>query len=188
VKPALLIALTFGAVAFAAGSAYTVGRLVQADATGAGATDSAEPRRDASALLALPVNELSGNSTTLGNWSGKVRVVNFWASWCAPCREEMPDFDALQQQYPPPGVQFVGVALDNPEGVSRFLSVTPVKYPLVIADTRAMNQLIAYGNRSLALPFTVIIDSDARVVSTRLGRYPREELAHQLEALGARAR
>src|SRR5581483_1569563 len=76
---------------------------------------------DAAALMALSLPDVSGTPQSLAQWRGKVVVVNFWATWCAPCREEMPEFVKAQQEYGARGLQFVGIAVDDADKVSKFV-------------------------------------------------------------------
>ena len=76
--------------------------------------------RDAAALLSLSLPDTSGRQQSLAQWRGKVVVVNFWATWCVPCREEMPEFVKIQHELGPRGLQFVGIAIDQAEKVEQF--------------------------------------------------------------------
>jgi thiol-disulfide isomerase/thioredoxin len=87
-----------------------------------------------STLWQLQFADLRGQPQPLSQWRGKVLVLNFWASWCAPCREEMPDFDALRLKYQIRGVEFVGIAIDNEQNVAQFLQAMPVSYPILIGE------------------------------------------------------
>jgi thiol-disulfide isomerase/thioredoxin len=86
------------------------------------------------AIMALTLPDLGGRLQALAQWRGKVLVVNYWASWCAPCVEEMPAFSRLQRQYAAQGVQFVGIGLDEVEKMRIFVKATPVAYPLLVGD------------------------------------------------------
>jgi thiol-disulfide isomerase/thioredoxin len=89
-------------------------------------------------LFASHLNDPAGHSNSLLQWQGKTLVVNFWATWCPPCREEMPAFSRLQERYAAQGVQFVGIALDSVENVrTRMHALSPVSYPLLIGGPEA---------------------------------------------------
>jgi peroxiredoxin len=124
----------------------------------------------------LGFTDTAGHVQQMSQWRGQVVVLNFWASWCAPCREEMPDFADLRAQFHPDGVEFVGIAIDNPERVARFLQDQPVNYPILIGEGAASNLAQQLGNPGGALPYTVVIDRDGRVMLSHLGRLPRAKL------------
>ena len=108
-----------------------------------------------------------GKPQAMAQWRGKVLVVNYWASWCAPCVEEMPAFSRLQEKYAARGVQFVGIGIDDAEKMQAFVRRTPVAYPLLVGDA-AGSQTPALQVRGL--PTTVVIDRDGRLEGSRLGR------------------
>jgi thiol-disulfide isomerase/thioredoxin len=134
------------------------------------------PAAPADLLWQLGYPDPQGRHQPLSQWRGKVLVLNFWASWCAPCREEMPDFDALRARYLPQNVEFVGLAIDNPAHVTRFLQRQPVAYPILIGEGAASNLARQLGNPSGALPYTIVLDRDGQVVLAHLGRLPRAAL------------
>ncbi len=119
------------------------------------------------AIMALTLPDLAGRPQAMAQWRGKVLVVNYWASWCAPCIEEMPAFSRLQEKFAARGVQFVGIGIDDVEKMQAFVSRTPVAYPLLVGDA-AGSQTPALQVRGL--PTTVVIDRDGRLEGSRLGR------------------
>ena len=96
-------------------------------------------------------------------------VVNFWATWCVPCREEMPEFVKVQRELGGRGLQFVGVAMDEADKVELFAAELGLNYPALIGGYGAIELSKTMGNRLGALPFTVIIDRSGRVAHTQLG-------------------
>ncbi|MFN3716728.1 MAG: TlpA family protein disulfide reductase [Thiobacillus sp.] len=134
---------------------------------------------DAAALAALhqaSYPDPQGRAQALAQWAGRLRVVNFWASWCAPCREEMPDFDALARRYRHKGVEFIGIAVDTEANVQAFLQKQPVSYPILIGGGNAHLLARQLGNATGALPYTLVLDREGRVVIRHLGRLPRATL------------
>jgi thiol-disulfide isomerase/thioredoxin len=125
--------------------------------------------RNADALLALSLPDTAGVAQPLSQWRGKVVVVNFWATWCDPCREEMPEFVRAQQEFGPRGLQFVGIAIDQKEKVDRFAKELDLNYPALIAGYDAIDLTKDLGNSLLALPFTVVLDRQGRIARTHLG-------------------
>ncbi|MEP6996628.1 MAG: TlpA disulfide reductase family protein [Betaproteobacteria bacterium] len=125
---------------------------------------------DATALLALSLPDASGQAQQLAQWRGKVLVVNFWATWCAPCREEMPDFIRAQTEYGGKGLQVVGIAVDNADKVQQFAHELGLNYPALIGGYGAMDLSKGLGNTLVALPFTLILDRQGKVAYTHLGQ------------------
>jgi len=125
-------------------------------------------------VLELP--DLAGISRPLQHWQGRVIVLNFWATWCPPCREEIPEFIALQERYQAEGLQIVGVAVDGPEAVRRFSDTLGINYPVLLGEVEGAQAMKDYGNPSGSLPFTVVIDPSGRVVARKLGTYRYAEL------------
>ena len=123
----------------------------------------------AAALAGLALPDPDGKEQRLDQWRGKVIVVNFWATWCAPCREEMPEFIKAQQQHGAQGLQFVGIAVDQADKVAQFSKELGLNYPTLIGGFGAMELSKSLGNDVMALPFTVVLDRKGNVVHTQLG-------------------
>ena len=136
--------------------------------------DQAKPSSDA--LFALQLPDAAGVKQPLSQWRGKVVVVNFWATWCEPCREEMPEFVRAQTELGPRGVQFVGIAVDQADRVGRFAKELNLNYPALIGGYDAMELSRSLGNVLVALPFTIVIDRQGRVVETHLGPMKPQQL------------
>jgi thiol-disulfide isomerase/thioredoxin len=138
--------------------------------------DRNDASRDGTAVLGLVLPDLQGQQQALSQWRGKVLVVNFWATWCAPCREEMPEFVAAQARDGPKGVQFVGIAVDAPDKVRTFAQEVKLNYPALIGGYGAIELSKTLGNELAALPFTIIVDRQGRVAHTQLGPLKRATL------------
>ena len=137
-------------------------------------------------IFELVLADLKGQPQALGQWRGKILIVNYWATWCHPCREEMPGFSRLQEKYRDKGVQFVGISIDNADKIIEFQKTTPVTYPLLIGDMSAMEDSAKLGNTRQALPFTAVFDREGRLSATKLGRLSEPELDRQLAELISR--
>ena len=137
-----------------------------------------------SKLWQLAYPDLQGRTQPLSQWRGQPLVLNFWASWCAPCREEMPDFDALRAEHRANGVEFVGIAIDNSANVAQFLQQMPVSYPILIGEGSAHGLARQLGNPSGALPYTIVLDRNGDLVLSDLGRLPRDTLETALRKIG----
>ena len=134
-------------------------------------------------LFATRLNDSDGKPQSISQWRGKTLVVNFWATWCPPCREEMPAFSRLQAKYAGDGVQFVGIALDTPENVAAFRKQVSVSYPLLLAESEGMELTQQLGNSHLALPYSLVLGPDEKVRLLRLGKLPEQELEELLKKI-----
>lgn len=124
---------------------------------------------DATELLALSLPDADGKPQAISQWRGKVLVINFWATWCAPCREEMPEFVRAQAEYGGKGLQVVGIAVDNADKVQQFAKELGLNYPALIGGYPAMDLSKGLGNELVALPFTLVVDRQGKVAYTHLG-------------------
>lgn len=139
--------------------------------------------KDATAILGISLPDTKGREQPLAQWKGKVVVVNFWATWCVPCREEMPQFVKAQNELGGRGLQFVGIAIDQPDKIDVFASELNLNYPALVGGYGAIELSKAMGNRLGALPFTVIVDRAGRVAHTQLGPLKDAELRSILAQL-----
>jgi thiol-disulfide isomerase/thioredoxin len=137
-------------------------------------------------LFATRLNDSGGKPQYFAQWREKTLVINFWASWCSPCREEIPTFSRLQTKNAANGVQFVGISLDSAGNVTNFTRQIPVTYPLLIADSKSTELMRQLGNSRLALPYTVVLDASGEVRLTHLGRISEQELDAQLQRIARR--
>lgn len=165
----------------AIGAGYWVRQLAPPN----GPTDTAQA--EVAKLRALRLADADGQWRTLDDWQGKIRVVNYWATWCPPCLEEMPAFVRLSRRHANAGVQFVGISIDSVDKIREFRSAQKIDYPLLIGSMEVMQATAAMGNAARALPFTLIIDGQGILRETKLGRYSETELEQRLGALIAAA-
>ncbi len=167
----------------AGGSGYLISRerLAASDITLSSV--AATPQSAVDKLLRTSFATTEGQWQTLTAWRGKVLVVNFWATWCPPCREEMPLFSRLQTKYKDKGLQFVGISIDSIDKVREYQSIEKLTYPLLLGSPDAMGLSEALGNVSQALPFTVIITRQGRLDSVKIGRLTEDELEARLPTL-----
>lgn len=124
--------------------------------------------------------DTAGQMRSVQEWDGKVLVVNFWATWCPPCREEIPEFVALQQKYAVRGLQFIGIAIDEPEAVLPFMKAVGVNYPVLLGQLSGIDLSRKYGNRWGALPFTAVIDREGQIISVKGGSVSGREMEQKI--------
>lgn len=130
-------------------------------------------------LWETTLNDDDGKTHVLKQYMGKPLIVNFWATWCDPCREEMPEISELAQQHPE--IAVIGLAIDEAPAVHEFKQTTPVGYPLLIAENEGMLLAEALGNHKAILPYTVVIAADGQVLKTFFGRINKEMLLNALQ-------
>jgi len=135
------------------------------------------------AIQSAPFRDGDGAPRSLGQFAGKVLVVNFWATWCTPCREEMPGFVKLQSRWQDRGVQFVGIAQDDPAKVAAFGRELGVNYPLWLGEEGVMSLSRRLGNRLGVLPHTVLLDGQGRVLESKIGVFAEPVLESRLAAI-----
>jgi len=114
-------------------------------------------------------------------WQGKLQVLNFWATWCTPCKDEIPLFNQLQQKYKSDDVIFIGIAIDNKKAVEIFNNSIPIEYPNLIGGDNGIKLVMQYGNTQGVLPYTVIIDRDNKIAAIAKGRLTESKLTRLIE-------
>ena len=129
------------------------------------------------------LSDINGMPVSASDFEGKVWLVNFWATWCTPCVEEMPMLSRLQQEYAGQGVIIVGIALDDADRASEFAANMAISYPILVGQADVVITGRQYGNNTGMLPFSVLIDTNGIIQWTHLGPLSREELQHQIQQL-----
>lgn len=124
-----------------------------------------------------------GRSWSADDFDGRPLLVNFWATWCTPCVEEMPMLSALQRRHADRGLQVVGIALDDAERAAEFAAGLDLAYPVLVGETDVVMTGQRYGNRGGMLPFTVLVDAAGIVRWAYLGALDAAELEAQIAAL-----
>jgi peroxiredoxin len=107
--------------------------------------------------------DLNNRLRQISEWDGRPLLLNFWATWCAPCREEIPAFIAAREKFKVTGFEVVGIAIDRPEFVLEFARELSIPYPLLYGDQDATEIMQRYGNRAGTLPYSVFIDAQGRI-------------------------
>ncbi|HOL67230.1 MAG TPA: TlpA disulfide reductase family protein [bacterium] len=144
----------------------------------AGLLMAAEKAGQVAPDFALP--SLEGKTIKLPDYPGKVVVLNFWASWCPPCRREIPDFARVHKAYREKGVVFIGIAVDrDTEAIKKIVSTNGVEYPIVLGDAKVQS---LYGGIN-AVPTTFFVDGQGKIADKRVGALSQEELEGILNSL-----
>lgn len=125
--------------------------------------------------------DLSGSPVRLSDERSEVLLLNFWASWCEPCREEMPVLDGLHAEFGPRGLRVVGLALEDRDAIAAFLRQLPVGYRILVGERGGDALAARLGNAGGGLPFTVAFDSRGRVLATYLGPQTRSGFLAAIE-------
>ena len=143
------------------------------------------PAVSAAALYAATFTDETGARQALGRYQGKLLILNFWATWCGPCREESPAFTRLQSRWAARGVQFLGLSDEEREKVARFTREVPVNYPLWVGEgaTELGRRL---GNRLGVLPFKVIVGPAGEILDAKVGAYSEADMERKIAVFAAK--
>lgn len=139
------------------------------------------PTSTAVPVIALP--DLDGRLRQSAEWRGRVVLVNFWATWCGPCVQEVPELVAAQRRWSDQGLQVVGIALDEGEAVRAFAERMGIHYPVLIAGMAGFDLSQNFGNDVLSIPFTVVLDRTGRIRYRHLGVITPAELEDWIPVL-----
>jgi thiol-disulfide isomerase/thioredoxin len=150
-------------------------------------TPAPAPAAPASQLVeTLPQFQLAdrdGQMRSLQDWPDRALIVNFWATWCAPCRREIPLLQQLQRDHAAEGFQVVGIAVDFRDKVLAYADEMQIEYPLLIGEQEALDAAAAFGVATVGLPFTVFSDRQGRIVTAHLGELTAAEADLILDAV-----
>jgi thiol-disulfide isomerase/thioredoxin len=180
---AVIIAIAAGAVGFFAYRARQPAQVVLTPAPSAAAPNPASVVADPGAPKAKKVPDTlpeimladrNGKPTKLSSFGGRPLMVNFWATWCAPCRREIPLLNKIRMERKAQNAEIVGVAVDFKEDVLKFLQKTPLSYPLLIGEEDGLAAAEAFG-MGMAFPFSVFVDSKNRIMTIKVGELHENE-------------
>jgi thiol-disulfide isomerase/thioredoxin len=126
--------------------------------------------------------DLGGTPHRLSDWSGRTLVINFWATWCEPCRREIPLLEALQRENSGKKIEIVGIAVDHPDSVGKMVKDLKIGYPVLVGEKGGLAAVSAFGMDTV-LPFTVFADPQGRIVTLKVGELHRDEATFILARL-----
>lgn len=141
---------------------------------------SSQPQINANPLFKAALIKADGSAASAKTYRNKIIVLNFWATWCPPCREEMPELSALHTQYQNQNITVLGIAIDETAAVADYLKQSPVSYPVFLTENESFELASQLGNNQGVLPYTIIIDADGNVIETFMGRITKEMLEKPL--------
>jgi len=126
--------------------------------------------------LEISLPDVSGKQRHLSEWQGKIRIINFWATWCPPCLKEIPEFIKLQLEFKNNNIQFIGIAIEDLATVKEYLNNNPVNYPMLIGGDKAIALSQQLGNIVNAVPFSLIINQQGQIIHRQPGELSREKI------------
>jgi thiol-disulfide isomerase/thioredoxin len=143
---------------------------------------SPPPAADAAPAKAIPevlphveLTDRDGKKRSLADWKGRPLMVNFWATWCGPCRREIPLLNQLRKEHQAQKLEIVGIAVDFRDDVLAYVKDNPISYPLLIGEEDGLAAVEAMGVAQAAFPFTVFADSQQRILTLKLGELHADE-------------
>ncbi len=136
----------------------------------------------AASLVDITLPDSEGETRDIDEWRDKALLINFWATWCAPCREEIPELVKAQAEFGPRGFQVLGIAVDRPEPVRQYMAEMDFNYPSLVGESAGMDLMAEYGNPG-SLPFTLAFDRQGNLVGKKLGRVSESEIRRFVDAM-----
>jgi thiol-disulfide isomerase/thioredoxin len=127
--------------------------------------------------------DLKGAEKQLRDYLGRPVIINFWATWCGPCRREIPLLQQLRQTYRGERLEVVGIAVDKQEAVAQYLQKTPISYPLLVGEDQGFDAAQKFG-MELVLPFSVFADAQGRIITVKVGELHKDEADYILGVMG----
>lgn len=167
------IALMAGALFYAA--RFPVSQQVPAPEPASGA-QSVAAVAEGPVSVEFALSDMDGVTREFSEWEGKHRILNFWATWCAPCRREIPLLKAFQDEHGENGLQVIGIAVDFPEPVAEYARAAEFNYPILVGEQDAMAVAEASGVEFIGLPFTMFVARDGELIGTHMGEIHKEQL------------
>ena len=180
------VTLIFGTalLALMAGALFYAARMpvqIQQPAPAAATPEAAVLETVSYPEFTLP--DMSGEARSFSEWQGKHRLINFWATWCAPCRREIPLLKSFQDAHADDGFLVLGIAVDYPEEVTAYAETAEFNYPVLIGQEDAMRVAESSGIEFIGMPFTMIVAADGEYLSAYIGELHQNHLDSIVEVM-----
>ena len=166
-----------------AGALFYAARIPVEHAMSDQAAQPATADVDAPVFPSFTLADIDGNSRDFSEWGGKHRLLNFWATWCAPCRREIPLLKEFQDEHGEDGFQIIGIAVDFPDEVAKYAVEAEFNYPILVGQEDAMAVAEASGVDFIGMPFTMIVAADGELINTHIGEIMDTHLEHIVRVL-----
>lgn len=127
--------------------------------------------------------DLSGNQHNISEWRGKILILNFWATWCPPCRKEIPEFIVLQKEYSAKSVQIIGIALEEQQPIVEYASSAHINYPILIGGDDGVALAHRLGNSIDAIPYTIVVNQQGQIIHRHPGEFSKEQVLEIINPL-----
>lgn len=135
-------------------------------------------------IVEFSLADLNGEQHSISEWQGSHRIINFWATWCAPCRREIPLLKAFQEQHGAQGFQVIGIAVEFPEPVIAYAEAAQFNYPILVGEQDAMAAAESSGVSFIGLPFTMVVARDGTLIGAHMGEIHQQHLDDFVRVLG----
>jgi thiol-disulfide isomerase/thioredoxin len=169
--------------ALAAGAAFYLYRQQPPPAAVAAPAPEVDAAQLAATLPGFQLADRDGQMKSLQDWPNQALIVNFWATWCAPCRREIPLLQQLQRDHGAEGFQVIGIAVDFRDKVLAYADEMKIEYPLLIGEQEALDAAAAFGVEAVGFPFTVFSDRQGRIVTAHMGELTAAQASLILDAV-----
>ena len=145
--------------------------------------ENSQAEEPGNSLLRTPLKNLNGLPSTVGSINSEYYLVNFWATWCKPCVEEMPMLNALQRDMSSAQFSIVGLAIDAADPAKKMVDRLEITYPIFIADLEGPELMANNGNEQGLLPYTLLLDAGGNMLASKLGTVNEQDIRAWLEAI-----
>ena len=170
------LVLVVAFVALMAGALFYAARLPVEGPSAPAPAPTETPVTTGPVNVAFELADMDGDMRDFAEWAGEHRVLNFWATWCAPCRREIPLLKAFQDEHDASGVRVIGIAVDFPEPVVEYAKAAEFNYPILVGEQDAMAVAETSGIDFIGLPFTMFVDRQGELIGTHMGEIHQEQL------------
>ena len=139
--------------------------------------------QDEPVYVAFSLPDMDGQPRDFSEWSGKHTLLNFWATWCAPCRREIPLLKTFHEEQEANGIQVIGIAVDDALPVSKYAEDAQFNYPVLVGQQDAMEIAETSGIEFIGMPFTMVVAADGELLNAHFGEIVEADLAHIADVL-----